>query len=235
MAQLFNSFFVNFATRLHTSKKKYGVYACHFWTFPQNSAHTFVANGHSQSIWLTISSWCWHIAQWASTFILHFCRLARVGRIFVQALHRKFQIFGRVLKAQIDLHTLSSYLTREWSPDDGCWSLIATLYAILTEKNLPLFSLHVKVSFACMLFKGIRKIYLHVSGSNHWAILSRSHCFVPSSTNSFTKSGLAPALRKHGVLSNRRWFSISTMVSSLIFHTDPSSMTSLARSKLLHM
>ena len=123
---------------------------------------------------------------------------------------------------------------REWSPDDECWSLITSLYTILTKKDLPLFSFYVKVSFSCMLFKGIHKISLHVSGSNQWAILSRSHCFVPSSTNSFTKSGLAPTLRKYGVLGSQRWFSISIVVPSPIFHTNPSSMISLASSKLLH-
>ena len=159
MAQCSISFFVNLSISLCTSTKRSGAWAWHFRSFPWTNAHTFFAIGHSQSIWLTVSSWCRHIAQWGSTFTLRLCKFTWVGRIFVQALHIKFL-------TQIDLHIRAFECARECSPADGYWSLSATLYAVSTEKGLLLFSFHVKTSRACMLVNGILRMSLHVWGSN---------------------------------------------------------------------
>ena len=216
------------------SRKKPTMSLLHFCTRPLTSAHTFLANRHFQSIWATVSgSWqqSSHVAlTW--TFLRH--KLSLVGRHFERALHRNVRTLGGTLSFQILPHVTPCARTDECSAKATDFSLRATLYAVFTEKVFALFSVHTSVSWESRWFRGRDKICLQVLGVNVAASLPLSHCRELWSINSHTFILTLGSCKNAGAFGSHLWVVTLILLSSPIYHVDPSLITSLVASNDFH-
>jgi len=139
----------------------------HFWIFPLDRAHTFLANRHSHSR-CEVDSGCWQqSSQCGSTFTLRRCRFSLVGRIFEQACQIKILTFGGIFRDHTLFHIEPSIRAAECSPSSCCIRWRATWYEDFTENLFALFSFHIKASTVCCKLRGIAKISRRVLGANN--------------------------------------------------------------------
>lgn len=82
---------------------------------------------HSIKAWRVVSISEWRNGQKFDWIMCRRCRLVRVGKIFLQARHRKCCTFGGILRFQPSFHSFG------WIGSGWCWGYNARWYPLLTE------------------------------------------------------------------------------------------------------